>query len=478
MAPLEPLESTDTFPTTSGLLLIDDGPALIGHGWAEAPATHSVVARWNVGTGTLAWQGTTRLPCQDLALLADEPVLACASSFGLVEMLSVENGTPVGTAETQQGRVSAITALSDGRRSVTASAAEPTVGMWDTAGGSPVVVVETASSRYNTPLWYSPDGQHVVGVAVPQSPFDVSEDGGCSYLQEGCFLTPDLIDGETGAVVDSLDGILGAAWFGDVLAYVASDGSLGLLDVSSGTSQPVDASSLSILGEVVDYDPVHQRSFYWVDDGTSYLMDASSRRFVRSEIPATPTLPRAASFTGDGERLEMVSNGELSLVDVDSGELLAGPLPGFDSVDAQGDLVVAGDRSGRVHVLDARSLDPVRTPMSSGSGVVQEIEISNGLDVVMARSGDAVRLFNLGAGEQLGTAIAVPRADNTEGAALRPDGKRLAVTAEAGLAIWNLDPSDWYRAACQLAGRDLTRNEWDTHIGDLAPYHATCDERS
>jgi hypothetical protein len=131
-----------------------------------------------------------------------------------------------------------------------------------------------------------------------------------------------------------------------------------------------------------------------------------------------------------------------------------------------------------VHVLDARSLDPVRTPMASGSGVVQEIEISIGLDVVMARSGDAVRLFDLGAGEQLGAAIAVPRADGTEGAALRPDGKRLAVTADAGFAIWNLDPSDWYRGACQLAGRNLTRDEWDAHIGDLAPYHATCDERS
>ena len=117
MAPIEPLESTDTFPTTSGLLLMNDGTTLIGHGWAEAPATHSVVARWNVGTGALDWQGTTRLPCQDLAHLADEATLACTSSFGLVESPSVENGKPVGTAETQQGRVSAITALSDGRRS-------------------------------------------------------------------------------------------------------------------------------------------------------------------------------------------------------------------------------------------------------------------------------------------------------------------------------------------------------------------------
>ena len=76
------------------------------------------------------------------------------------------------------------------------------------------------------------------------------------------------------------------------------------------------------------------------------------------------------------------------------------------------------------------------------------------------------------------TSTTCSRADDTEGAALRPDGKRLAVTADAGFAIWNLDPIDWYRGACQLAGRNLTRDEWDAHIGDLAPYHATCDERS
>jgi hypothetical protein len=31
-------------------------------------------------------------------------------------------------------------------------------------------------------------------------------------------------------------------------------------------------------------------------------------------------------------------------------------------------------------------------------------------------------------------------------------------------------------SACHIAGRNLTRPEWDTYIGDLAPYHATCPE--
>ena len=28
--------------------------------------------------------------------------------------------------------------------------------------------------------------------------------------------------------------------------------------------------------------------------------------------------------------------------------------------------------------------------------------------------------------------------------------------------------------ACKIAGRNLTRAEWDHYFGTVAPYHATC----
>jgi len=62
--------------------------------------------------------------------------------------------------------------------------------------------------------------------------------------------------------------------------------------------------------------------------------------------------------------------------------------------------------------------------------------------------------------------------------ALRPDGAVLAVETgdgtDTGVALWNLDPAAWVDAACQIAGRNLTHEEWNTYIGDLAPYSATC----
>jgi hypothetical protein len=44
--------------------------------------------------------------------------------------------------------------------------------------------------------------------------------------------------------------------------------------------------------------------------------------------------------------------------------------------------------------------------------------------------------------------------------------------------IWNLDPSHWAEAACDLAGRNLTEDEWQTYIGDLAEYNNTCPDAS
>ena len=62
--------------------------------------------------------------------------------------------------------------------------------------------------------------------------------------------------------------------------------------------------------------------------------------------------------------------------------------------------------------------------------------------------------------------------------ALRPDGTELAVggSREAGIQVWDLDPEQWVAAACRLAGRNLTAEEWSTNLADLAAYRATCPQ--
>jgi hypothetical protein len=57
---------------------------------------------------------------------------------------------------------------------------------------------------------------------------------------------------------------------------------------------------------------------------------------------------------------------------------------------------------------------------------------------------------------------------------LRADGAELAVNVPAGIAVWDLRPSSHADAACRMAGRDLTRDEWLAYLGDLGEYRSTC----
>jgi hypothetical protein len=39
--------------------------------------------------------------------------------------------------------------------------------------------------------------------------------------------------------------------------------------------------------------------------------------------------------------------------------------------------------------------------------------------------------------------------------------------------LWGLDEDSWYRAACTMAGRQLTRSEWQRYLPGR-PYHPAC----
>ena len=56
---------------------------------------------------------------------------------------------------------------------------------------------------------------------------------------------------------------------------------------------------------------------------------------------------------------------------------------------------------------------------------------------------------------------------------LRPDGMRDRgrTLGHAGHHVVESRPETMTDAACHIAGRNLSHPEWDTYIGDLAPYH-------
>jgi WD40 repeat protein len=58
--------------------------------------------------------------------------------------------------------------------------------------------------------------------------------------------------------------------------------------------------------------------------------------------------------------------------------------------------------------------------------------------------------------------------------AFNADGSRLASGADDGTIIfWDVSLAAWRQDACQLAGRNLTQEEWERYLG-TEPYQETC----
>ena len=111
-------------------------------------------------------------------------------------------------------------------------------------------------------------------------------------------------------------------------------------------------------------------------------------------------------------------------------------------------------------------LGPKPRRTESGVGVHVEYKLDDGLAAPLPFGG----LMK----HYIGAAVL---SDEFNDAQLRPDGLEMVLGGgERGLAVWDLDPSHWVAAACRLAGRNLTRDEWDTYLSDLGSYRSTCPE--
>jgi hypothetical protein len=169
----------------------------------------------------------------------------------------------------------------------------------------------------------------------------------------------------------------------------------------------------------------------------------------------------------------------VSLLEVASGRLNAAPVWSPDgapvngfAVSAREDLLVAAASGGMVFLADPGTARLIGSAVQMGSTDLTSVALSPNQSLLAALDTDgSLHLWNRGIGRALGPPL---RSDTPSyGPFFLPGGQRLITGSFAGLLSWDLDAASWQETACALAGRDLSREEWDAFLPD-EPYRGTC----
>jgi hypothetical protein len=116
-----------------------------------------------------------------------------------------------------------------------------------------------------------------------------------------------------------------------------------------------------------------------------------------------------------------------------------------------------------------------RAVLPGSVGQVESLTFSDDGSRLLATGGNRVaQLFDSEAWIRVGAIPADTQESVIEGF-LRPDGRALLANGRLGVLEWDIDPDRMAEAACTLAGRNLTRPEWETYLGDQ-PYRRTCPQ--
>lgn len=280
---------------------------------------------------------------------------------------------------------------------------------------------------------------------------------------------------------------------GDLLAFAGGDGSIGLWDweqdeqtlLVEGLDDHVEELAFDGDGKYLAarFEAEDSPVVVWdVDTGESFarIQADSGEATGVEDIAFHPEQPWLAIAYGDRALLwDLEQQTETAEFSLDEPwrifELLAFQPDGTE--------ITTGGKDGFAR-WDLETWQPISLPMeeNSTSYYIERLAYDPTGTWLVTGSVSTVSLYDAAGGEEIGELN--PQGINTlqdqynfpllPTLAFSPSGSRMTAYArEDELLFWRLDLESWQAAACQIANRNLTPQEWTTYIGD-SPYGQTC----
>ncbi len=412
----------------------------------------------NLKTGRVGWRADIAMdgddPCYRVAVAEASNRFYCGGSSGLVVERDLSSGQRTGVVLTSQlGTVNSVVLSADETELIVFTRHWDMVARWrtDAVGlGSRVVAPGMVATS-----GYDPTGRFLL--TAPKS-----------RPHAGRVLATD------GRVVLQLPLAGDATWLSQTTVAVLGPDP-GLVDLPSGVVRRIAALGPSTL----TVHPEPEGAHAW-----SVTRTATGSRVVRFSL-ATGRPTGSAFETDRPVPVHVSANGETVLVtmegmwtreyDIGSGALLGIGLNGAKRTALGGDgTVFAVSGQGDVEAYAAVYFQQEAATFPRSLGPASSLQLSEDERRLMVTSnGGSVHIYDTATQVALVGALWGLAAAERPAGWLRPDGKALLVSTPAGVVEWNLEPKALVKAVCDLAGRNMTRDEWAANVGDR-PYVRLC----
>jgi WD40 repeat protein/DNA-binding SARP family transcriptional activator len=436
----------------------------------------------------------------DLRFSSDSRTLLTAGGDGRVIRWNVADARRIETFTGHAGSVSQVTIAPDGKTAYSAGE-DGTVIAWDLAGSrrldQPFRAAPRSAMVFPLQLWGDSPTQlaprgipvPVAGLTVATTPggghFAVPDDAGYVDVFDSRTLERRRLPMRPGTQVSAValapDGRTAAAITANgQLRFANLNGSLGPLQPAYAQDQDAAAWSLAF-----------SRNGRWLATAglpppSLRLWDVSHRKIVSTTLLSPYGIATDVTFSPDGTKLAVAAHdpeGSGAAIEILSvpqlAQLKTVRAPAAKSLEfsPDGRLLVLGDDQGRVWLYDTRTWRPRGHPLIAHTSAVDTVNISpDGRTLATTSNDGTTRLWDLASGRPLGAAL--PGLTQHDVAAAFVNGANSLVTLyDNGQGYeWDVQPQSWARRACQIAGRTLTRSEWNNALPERT-YAPACAAR-